>query len=67
MQVVVPVSSSSHHVELNVYIEPMAAYALTALVKEISSKYTVTPEISTAAMKPDYKGLFHVHTTFFYS
>ncbi|XP_075491705.1 replication factor C subunit 3-like isoform X2 [Primulina tabacum] len=57
MQVVVPVSSSSHHVELNVYIEPKAAYALTALVKEISSKYTVTPEISTAAMKPEYKVL----------
>ncbi|XP_073156118.1 uncharacterized protein [Henckelia pumila] len=57
MQVIVPVSSSPHHVELNVYIEPKAAYALTALVKEISSKYRVTPEISTAAMKPEYKVL----------
>ncbi|CAA2939789.1 Replication factor C, subunit RFC3 [Olea europaea subsp. europaea] len=57
MQVVVPVSSSAHHVELNVYLEPKSAYALTALVKQISSEYAVTPEISTVAMKADYKVL----------
>ncbi|KAG8373218.1 hypothetical protein BUALT_Bualt11G0000700 [Buddleja alternifolia] len=55
MQVVVPVSSSPHHVELNVYLEPKAAYALTALVKQINSEYTVTPEISTVPAKADYK------------
>ncbi|KAI3461932.1 hypothetical protein Pfo_018595 [Paulownia fortunei] len=57
MQVVVPVSSSPHHVELNVYLEPKAAYALTALVKQISSEYAVTPEISVAPTKADYKVL----------
>ncbi|CAK9152375.1 unnamed protein product [Ilex paraguariensis] len=46
MEVVVPVTSSAHHVELNVYLEPNARYALMALVKQISSNYAVTPEIS---------------------
>ncbi|KAK6150639.1 hypothetical protein DH2020_015571 [Rehmannia glutinosa] len=57
IQVVVPVSSSPHHMELNVYLEPKAAYALTALVKQISKEYTVTPEISIATTKADYKVL----------
>ncbi|KAH6796763.1 hypothetical protein C2S52_021317 [Perilla frutescens var. hirtella] len=57
MQVVVPVSSSPHHVELNVYVESKAAYALTALVKQISSEYAVTPEISVAPTKANYKVL----------
>ncbi|XP_057806879.1 replication factor C subunit 3-like [Salvia miltiorrhiza] len=57
MQVVVPVSSSPHHMELNVYTESKAAYALTALVKQISSEYTVTPEISVAPNKAHYKVL----------
>lgn len=56
MQVVVPVSSSAHHVELNVHLEPKSPYALTALVKQISSEYAVPPEISTVGMKTDYKG-----------
>ncbi|KAL2497788.1 Replication factor C [Abeliophyllum distichum] len=61
MQVVVPVSSSAHHVELNVYLEPKSVYALTALVKQISSEYAVTPEVSTVAMKADYKVLVLYH------
>lgn len=61
MQVVVPVSSSPHHVELNVYTESKAAYALTALVKQISSEYAVTPEISVAPNKAHYKGMFMIH------
>lgn len=56
MQVVVPVSSSPHHMELNVFQESKAAYALTALVKLISSEYAVTPEISVAPTNSDYKG-----------
>ncbi|PIN16620.1 Replication factor C, subunit RFC3 [Handroanthus impetiginosus] len=56
-QVVVPLSSSPHQVELNVYLEPKAAYALTALVKQISNEYVVTPEISAAPTKADYKVL----------
>ncbi|CAA2969243.1 Replication factor C, subunit RFC3 [Olea europaea subsp. europaea] len=56
-QVIVPVSSSAHHAELNVHLEPKSAYALTALVKQISSEYAVPPEISTVGMKTDYKVL----------
>ncbi|GFY86412.1 ATPase family associated with various cellular activities [Actinidia rufa] len=54
-QVVVPVTSSAHHVELNVYLEPNARYAVMALVKQISSSYNVTPEISNTNFKADYK------------
>ncbi|KAK3012358.1 hypothetical protein RJ639_013002 [Escallonia herrerae] len=54
MQVVVPVTSSAHHVELNVYLEPNAKYALMALVKQISSNYTISPEVSNANFKTDY-------------
>ncbi|THF95461.1 hypothetical protein TEA_007723 [Camellia sinensis var. sinensis] len=55
VQVIVPVTSSAHHVELNVYLEPNARYALMALVKQISSIYTIAPEISTVNFKTDYK------------
>ncbi|KAK6922699.1 hypothetical protein RJ641_011003 [Dillenia turbinata] len=54
-QVIIPLAFSAHHVELNVNSEPNARYALMALVKEISSNYAVTPEVSTANFKPDYK------------
>ncbi|PSS30833.1 Replication factor C subunit like [Actinidia chinensis var. chinensis] len=54
-QVVVPVTSSAHHVELNVYLEPNARYAVMALVKQISSSYNVTPEISNTNFKADDK------------
>ncbi|KAA8547382.1 hypothetical protein F0562_003754 [Nyssa sinensis] len=55
MQVIIPVTSSAHHVELNVYLEPNARYALMALVKQINSNYEITPEISNVNFKADYK------------
>ncbi|XP_009780963.2 replication factor C subunit 3-like, partial [Nicotiana sylvestris] len=55
VQVVVPVSSSPHHIELNVQLEPNARYAIMAFVKQISSEYALTPEISRVNMKADYK------------
>ncbi|XWS42080.1 hypothetical protein CRYUN_Cryun17cG0138200 [Craigia yunnanensis] len=55
MQVIVPLASSAHHVELNVNLETNAKYALMGLVKEISTNYTITPEVSTANFKADYK------------
>ncbi|KAL3525365.1 hypothetical protein ACH5RR_013737 [Cinchona calisaya] len=57
MEVVVPVSSSPHHVELNVSSEPNAIYALMALVKQISTDYAVIREISNVHMKADYKAI----------
>ncbi|XP_022773996.1 uncharacterized protein LOC111316243 [Durio zibethinus] len=54
-QVTVPLAWSAHHVELNVNLETNAKYALMGLVKEISTNYTVTPEVSTADFKTDYK------------
>ncbi|KAK4346858.1 hypothetical protein RND71_033197 [Anisodus tanguticus] len=56
VQVVVPVSSSPHHIELNVQLEPNARYAIMALVKQITSDYAMTPEISRVNKKGDYKG-----------
>ncbi|KAL7604476.1 hypothetical protein Lser_V15G19655 [Lactuca serriola] len=53
-QVAVPVTSSVHHVELNVYLEANARYALMASVKQISSNHSVAPEISTVNLKPDF-------------
>ncbi|XP_039020992.1 uncharacterized protein LOC120153033 [Hibiscus syriacus] len=55
MQVLVPLASSAHHFELNVNLETNAKYALMGLVKEISTDYAVTPEISTAIFKANYK------------
>ncbi|XVF17925.1 hypothetical protein REPUB_Repub10bG0166800 [Reevesia pubescens] len=55
MQVIVPLASSAHHVELNVNLETNAKYALMGLVKAISTNYTITPEVSTANFKADYK------------
>ncbi|CAL1360853.1 unnamed protein product [Linum trigynum] len=54
-QVVVPITSSAHHVELNVKSEPNAMSALMGLVKEISNAYSLTPEVSTINFRPDYK------------
>nr|GEX96512.1 replication factor C [Tanacetum cinerariifolium] len=53
-QVAVPITSSCHHVELNVHLEANARYALMASVKQISSDHSVAPEISTVNLKPDY-------------
>lgn len=56
MKVTVPITSSPHHVELNVNLEPNARYALMGLVKEISSEYAITPEVSNINFKSNYKG-----------
>ncbi|TMW85022.1 hypothetical protein EJD97_023922 [Solanum chilense] len=55
LQVVVPVSSSPHHIELNVQLEPNARYVIMALVKQITSEYALTPEVSRVNKKADYK------------
>ncbi|KAF5451457.1 hypothetical protein F2P56_026564 [Juglans regia] len=55
MQVVVPLTFSTHHVELNVNLEANAKYALIGLVKEISSQYAVPPEVSNVNFRPEYK------------
>lgn len=57
MQVFVPVTSSAHHVELDVNLEPNAKYALMGLVKEIRNHYDTIPEVSNVNFKTDYKGL----------
>ncbi|KAM6591678.1 hypothetical protein CsatA_014283 [Cannabis sativa] len=55
MQVAVPITSSPHHLELNVNLESNAKYALMGLVKEIVKDYTVAPEISIANLSSNYK------------
>ncbi|XP_058092048.1 uncharacterized protein LOC131237952 isoform X2 [Magnolia sinica] len=56
MPVVVPLTSSPHHVELNLKsISKNARYALMALVKEITSNRAPIPEFSDASLKADYK------------
>ncbi|XP_039690561.1 uncharacterized protein [Medicago truncatula] len=56
MKVSVPITSSSHHMEVNVNSEPNAKYALMGLIKEISNIYAITPEVSNVNFKSDYKG-----------
>lgn len=53
-QVAVPITSSIHHVELNVYMEANARYALMASVKQITTNHSVAPDISTVNSKPDF-------------
>ncbi|XP_077220335.1 uncharacterized protein LOC143854333 [Tasmannia lanceolata] len=56
MQVIIPLTSSPHHVELNVRTESKnVRFALMAIVKEIISSLASTPEVSTANFMPDYK------------
>ncbi|XP_057449361.1 uncharacterized protein LOC130740700 isoform X2 [Lotus japonicus] len=55
MKVSVPVTSSSHHMELNVNSEPNVKYALMGLIKEISNIYAIAPEVSNMNFKSDYK------------
>ncbi|XP_061342302.1 uncharacterized protein LOC133288537 [Gastrolobium bilobum] len=55
LKVSVPITSSSHHMELNVNLEPNAKYALMGLIKEISHIYAITPEVSNINFKSDYK------------
>ncbi|XP_077244333.1 replication factor C subunit 3-like isoform X2 [Tasmannia lanceolata] len=56
MEVIIPLASSPHHVELNLRTESKnGRYALMAIVKEITSSFASTPEVSEANFKPDYK------------
>ena len=64
MQVVVPLMSSPHHVELNVNLEANAKYALMGLVKKISSGFAVIPEVSNVNFKAKYKGQFFMFAEF---
>ncbi|KAI9078541.1 hypothetical protein K1719_039479 [Acacia pycnantha] len=57
VKITVPITSSPHHMELNVNLEPNAKYALMGLVKEISTESAITPEVSTLNFKSDYKVL----------
>ncbi|XP_024181957.1 uncharacterized protein LOC112187419 [Rosa chinensis] len=57
MQVMVPLTSSAHHIELNVRVEANARYALMGLVKEINSENDIAPEISTINLKGNHKVL----------
>ncbi|XP_050383080.1 uncharacterized protein LOC126799856 [Argentina anserina] len=57
MQVMVPLTSSAHHIELNVRVEANARYALIGLVKEINSENEIAPEISTVDSKGNHKVL----------
>ena len=62
MQVVVPLTSSPHHVELNVNLEANAKYAL--MVKKISSEFAVIPEVSNVNFTAKYKGQFFMFAEF---
>ncbi|KAL6220585.1 hypothetical protein ACLB2K_008341 [Fragaria x ananassa] len=57
MQVMVPLTSSAHHIELNVRMEANARYALMGLVKEINSENEIAPEVSTVHIKGNHKVL----------
>ncbi|KAK4260839.1 hypothetical protein QN277_003903 [Acacia crassicarpa] len=57
VKITVPITSSSHHMELNVNLEPNAKFALMGLVKEISTESAITPEVSNLNFKSDYKVL----------
>ncbi|KAL5168587.1 Replication factor C subunit 3 [Glycine soja] len=62
-KVSVPITSSSHHMELDVNSEPNAKYALMGLIKEISNIYAIAPEVSNINFKSDFKVivLYDVH------
>ncbi|KAG5061041.1 hypothetical protein JHK87_002070 [Glycine soja] len=62
-KVSVPITSSSHHMELDVNSESNAKYALMGLIKEISNIYAVAPEVSNINFKSDFKVivLYDVH------
>lgn len=55
MQIVVPLTSSAHHFELNAYKEPNIKHALISLVKEISSNFATAPDVSLAIERTNYK------------
>ncbi|CAJ1930205.1 unnamed protein product [Sphenostylis stenocarpa] len=54
-KVFVPITSSPHHMELDVNSEPNAKYALMGLIKEISNIYAIAPEVSNINFKSDFK------------
>ncbi|BAU00051.1 hypothetical protein VIGAN_10160900 [Vigna angularis var. angularis] len=62
-KVSVPITSSPHHMELDVNSEPNAKYALMGLIKEISNIYAIAPEVSNINFKSDFKVivLYDVH------
>ncbi|RDY09351.1 Replication factor C subunit 3, partial [Mucuna pruriens] len=62
-KVSVPITSSSHHMELDLNSEPNAKYALMGLIKEISNIYAIAPEVSNINFKSDFKVivLYEVH------
>ncbi|RZC66440.1 hypothetical protein C5167_010124 [Papaver somniferum] len=56
MQIVVPLISSPHHVELYLKSETTnVRFALMTLVKEMTSSHATTPEVSNATCWADYK------------
>ncbi|KAI3935874.1 hypothetical protein MKW92_012181 [Papaver armeniacum] len=56
MQIVVPLISSPHHVELCLKSETTnVRFALMTLVKEMTSSHAMTPEVSNATCWADYK------------
>ncbi|XP_008241892.1 PREDICTED: uncharacterized protein LOC103340277 [Prunus mume] len=55
IQVVVPLTSSAHHVELNVQLEANARYALMGLVREINNENAIAPEVSSVNFKANHK------------
>ncbi|XP_047169230.1 replication factor C subunit 5-like [Vigna umbellata] len=62
-KVSVPITSSPHHMELDVNSEPNDKYALMGLIKEISNIYAIAPEVSNINFKSDFKVivLYDVH------
>ncbi|XP_022963157.1 uncharacterized protein LOC111463451 [Cucurbita moschata] len=54
-QVFVPLTSSAHHVELNLSSEANAKYALLGLAKEIGSEYSINVEARNLNPKASFK------------
>ncbi|KAK9164181.1 hypothetical protein Syun_005083 [Stephania yunnanensis] len=56
MRVIIPLTSSPHHIELNLKSEPKnAKYAVMALVKEMINNRAIAPEVSATSFTADYK------------
>jgi replication factor C subunit 3/5 len=55
IQVVVPLTWSLNHIELNVKLEANSKHALMGIVKEIKNSYAITPEVSVANFKAEFK------------
>lgn len=66
MQIVVPLTSSAYHLELNLKsLAKNARHALMAIVKEITENHVDTSEFSDASFKTDFKGQ-QIVTQFFF-